>query len=485
MSGLDSVKPASEDSAEWLSSADLAESALLLNRYGVEFDRSTLGEISTEKNAVETFVKLYEGFAGSEVDTSTVTVAQDDKLTQKALLLDLIEYFGNSDYYYDENAAIFRISSIASTTLGAIERDVFGRQSETVTGEEFAAILRAQFGAMRVHESEDGRSLWSDLGKVDIGQILGGIELTGDPFNRRDAAELLERITKEGPVFAMKYSDHNLEQVEDARESIWVRRAVTHGFMNYYGNSVIFAPWEGLTLVNAISTAKCYFNARYNDWAYSRNYEWDGSYTNEDVVVAAAKVAEYFDSRTEADREFEVTTVINDRDYDWFFSQKNTGEYSAINCMPSIATMASHWYDRNSKATVRKMRATSDYNDGWTAYELRSGLAAYDVPYTVEDASFDNIIKALDEGKIVLAQYSDRKTGRFGVSGHCYVIYGYRKFKNSATFIVNDSDSLTERAKIFGRKMGNGDEVEGSFSVWTITRFVSDITVVGSDSSNN
>ena len=97
------------------------------------------------------------------------------------------------------------------------------------------------------------------------------------------------------------------------------------------------------------------------------------------------------------------------------------------------------------------------------------------MPYTVEDAKMENIVNALDNGSIVLAQYSDRP---YGISGHCYVIYGYRRFKDSTTFIVNDSDSLTTRAELFGRKMGNGDEVEGSFSMWTISRFVDDVTVI-------
>ena len=89
----------------------------------------------------------------------------------------------------------------------------------------------------------------------------------------------------------------------------------------------------------------------------------------------------------------------------------------------------------------------------------------------------ENIVAALDNGSIVLAQYSDRP---FGVSGHCYVIYGYRRFKDSTTFIVNDSDSLNNRALIFGREIGNGDEIEGNFSMWTISRFVDDVTVIAS-----
>ena len=474
ISGFDTVKASGTADFAWLHSAEIAESAFDFMRLGIEFDKSVLSENSNEQYAVEIFLKMYEGLAGKEIDVSDVVIESDDT-SKKAYLMGLIDYYDDTLYHYDGIANIYNVLNIAAKTLTNVERDVYGRQSETVTGEEFASLLRLMHSMSRVHPVEGSNKNWSDLAKVDTDAILETMEMTGKAFTRRDAAEFVGRITKTGPKYNLKYSDRNLERIEDAYDSIWVRRAVTHGFMNYYGDSTLFAPGEGLTLVNAISSAKCYVNTRYNDWISSVEYAWDGNYTNEDVIISAAKLAEYFSDRPDSDKEFEVKTVINDRDYNWFYSQKNTGEYSAVNCMPSIATMASHWYDRNSTATVKKMRATSTYSDGWTAYELRCGLTAYNVPYTVEDAKMENIVNALDNGSIVLAQYSDRP---YGISGHCYVIYGYRRFKDSTTFIVNDSDSLTTRAELFGRKMGNGDEVEGSFSMWTISRFVDDVTVI-------
>ena len=475
ISGFDTVKPLDEGDCAWLDSTDIAEGALLMSRLGITFDPSTLGENSTEQNAMEIFISLYESFIGKETDVSGVVV-ECDPLVKKGYLLEYMDYYGSSDYTFDENAYLYRLSVLASKTLANIERDAYGRQSDTVTGEEFSHIFRTLYDAMRVHEVDNSQYRWSDLGTVDTDEILRTMEMTDTPFTRRDAAEFLGRITKDGVHYSNKYSDRNLDRVEDAYDSIWVRRAVTHGFMNYYGDSTLFAPSEELTLVNAISSAQCYLTTRYNDWSYSVNYERDGLCTNGDIIISAAKIAGFFDDRTDTDTDFEIKTVINDRDYNWFFSQKNTGEYSSINCMPSIATMASHWYNENSDATVEKMRKTSDYDDGWTSYELRCGLSAYNVPFTVEDATLENITKAIDEGGIVLAQYSDRP---YGISGHCYVIYGYRQFRNSTTFIVNDSDSLTQRAELFGRNDGNGDEIEARFSMWTISRFVDDVTVVG------
>ena len=481
ISGLDTVKPLGQPDTSWLDSLDVAEGALLMNRLGMDVDPASLGDTVGEREAIEVFIRLYEDFLGGETDISGVQVETDD-LTRKAYLLEYTDYYGSGDYSFDENLYLYRLSMLTAKAIANIERDVYGRQSETVTGEEFVRLLRTLHDAMPVHEVEGSEHRWSALCDVDTDEILRTMALTDSPFTRRDAAELLGRITKDGVHYKIKYNDRNLERVEDSFDSIWVRRAVTHGFMNYYGESSLFAPSEELTLVNAITSAQCYLNTRYNDWSYAVNYAWDNYLTRRDVMVSAVRVADYFRDRTDADRQFETKTVVNDRDYDWFFSQKDTGKYSAVNCMPSIATMASHWYDADSKATVQKMRRTSDNGDGWTAYELRCGLSAYKVPYTVEDATLESITAAIDAGGIVLAQYSDRP---YGVSGHCYVIYGYRKYRDSYTFIVNDSDSLTHRAELFGRKAGNGDEIEARFAMWTISRFVDDVTVVGVDDSNN
>ncbi len=481
ISGLDNVKAEGGEDPAWLHSAELAESALIMKRLGIQFDKASLAENSTEKNAIEVFLKLYEGFAGRETDVSEVKT-DGETITKKAMLLGLLDYFGDSDYQYEDSVQIYNVTNYAEKILLAIERDVFGRQSESVTGKQFSELLRTFHALMRVHDVEGTEHSWSELDELDYDGVLSAMDKENDTLTRRDAAEFLGRITKDGPVFSMKYGDHNLVRVSDALDSIWVRRAVTHGFMNYYGDSTLFGTNEDLTLVNAISSARCYMGTRYSDWAYSANYEWDGNYTNEDIIISAAKVAEYFGDRDDNDKDFETLTVINDRDYDWFFSQRNTGKYSDINCMPSIATMASHWYDKNSTATVKKMRATSDSEFGWTAYELRFGLSSYDVPFVVEDSTLENIIRALDSGSIVLAQYSDRPEE---MSGHCYVIYGYRQYRDSYTFIVNDSDSLSCRAGLFGRNSGNGDEIEARFAMWTISRFVDDVTVISSDTNNN
>ena len=160
ISGLNTVKALDKDDLEWLNSTDIAEGALLMKRLGMEFEPETLGENSTERNAAEVFVKLYESFIGEETDISQVSV-DCEPLLEKAYLLGFVDFYGSSDYTFDDTVYLYRVSTFASKVLTSIERDAFGRQSDTVTGEEFVDILRALYNAMRVHEVDGAENNWS------------------------------------------------------------------------------------------------------------------------------------------------------------------------------------------------------------------------------------------------------------------------------------------------------------------------------------
>lgn len=478
ISGADDVKIDAPENLDWLDSADLTESAIFLKHAGLEVDLSNLDEEVGEEFAVQMFIRLYEAFAGEELDVSDIKVGDSGgDMLKKALKLNLITAYGNYEYEYASEAYLYSVVNMADAMMNDIERDVYGRQSEAVTGKEFAAMLRTVYNVCRVHEPEDSNYSWSLLGEVDFQEAAKAMELENDyGFSRRDGAEMVGRITNAGPKFSRNYTDDDLYTVEDS-ESIWVRRAVTYGFMGYYGSSVLFAPDEDFTVTDAVENAKTYMMSRYLDWSFATNYEWNGVYTKADILTAVGKTAAYFADRPEEDKfNFETKTIINDRDYNWFFSQKNTGALSSVNCMPSIAAMAAHWYDETSTVTVQDMRNTSNTADGWRVDELRHALEVYHIPYASDIAGIDRFVSTLDEGKIILVQYSDRPVG---VTGHCYVVYGYKKVGNSVTFIINDADSLVYRSEIFGRPNGNGDEVEAKFGMWSIIRFQPIVTTVG------
>lgn len=466
-------------SLEWLDSADLTESAIAFKHIGMEVDLTNLDELAGEEFTTEMFIRLYETFTGEGLDVSDIKVGDEGgDMLKKALKLRLITGYGDYHYEYSPDVYLYNVLNMASAVINDIERDVYGRQGETVTGGEFADMLRTFYDACRVHETQqDSDDSWAALGDVDFHAMVSEMELAQDcEFSRRDGAELVCRIANAGPSYGRNYNDDWLDTVDDS-DSIWVRRAVTYGFMDYYGDSVLFAPDENFTVTNALKNAKTFVVSRYIDWSFADKYQWDGRYDKADVLTAVGKAAAYFADRPEEDKNHvETKLVLNDRDYDWFLSQKNTGFSSSVNCMPTIAAMATRWYDQNSTVTVLDMRNTDSTAEGWTVNELRHALDVYHVPYTSDLASINKFVSLLDEGKIILAQYSDRP---YTMTGHCYVIYGYKKWNNSVTFIINDSDSVSYMSEIYGRPNGNGDEVEANFAMWSIDRFYNVVTVIG------
>ncbi len=470
---------------QWLDSADLTECALILKRTGLEVDLSDPDAFIGEEFATDTFVRLYEAIAEKPLDISDVAVgASKGETFQKALKLGMLSAYGYYDNYeYMPQVNLYSVLTMADAVMDRAEFEVYGRQSQAVTGEEFASMIRTMHGVCRAPELEDAaddKLSWAALGEVDLDALAakgaGGQQME---CNRLDAAEILCRIADAGPAYDRSFSDSHLILIDDT-DNIWARRAITYNFMEYYGDSVLFAPYADFTVTNAIRNARSFITSRYDDWSYATNYEWNGFYTKKDLLIAAGRTAAYFDSRSAEDKYvkygFEKKNVLNDRDYNWFFSQRGTGSYASINCMPSITAMAAHWYDQNSTATVESMRAASKSKLGWDMETLRQTLRACHIPFETGYADLPTILKALDEGKIILVQYSDRPLNQ---TGHCYVIYGYHRHGDAITFIINDSESMSFRGEIFGRENGNGDEVDASFALWSIQRFYSGITLIG------
>ena len=55
------------------------------------------------------------------------------------------------------------------------------------------------------------------------------------------------------------------------------------------------------------------------------------------IVQASATLSEAYEKKTK--EELSVKEKINDRSYDWYYAQNDTGAYSDVNCMPSSTAM--------------------------------------------------------------------------------------------------------------------------------------------------
>lgn len=156
----------------------------------------------------------------------------------------------------------------------------------------------------------------------------------------------------------------------------------------------------------------------------------------------------------------ETESVNNDKNYEWYITQDNTGKYSSVNSGPAAVDMAMKWKDSSFEKKVADIRDTYENNGvAWTISTISSYLTSAKVSYTsCTDISEDSLKKQLKNGSIIIAnlnpQYinynsnSESKIGRFHVvDGNTYtvVIKGYKVVDSKTYFEIYDSfnNSLT------------------------------------------
>lgn len=144
--------------------------------------------------------------------------------------------------------------------------------------------------------------------------------------------------------------------------------------------------------------------------------------------------------------------IANDREYNWYVSQGNTGSYSNINCGPTVATMATMWSNKDFSRTVKEARNTYKSSGGyWTTEDVVNYLNLYNVKNktksigAIEDMLFEIdrgniIILCIDTKLLPLNCMPEERTGRyysFG-GGHFIIIKGYAQLDEKIYFEAYD-----------------------------------------------
>jgi len=174
--------------------------------------------------------------------------------------------------------------------------------------------------------------------------------------------------------------------------------------------------------------------------------------------------------------EEEPTIVVNDRDYEWYYTQHGTGWYSYLNCMPTITMMATKWYYPDTTVTIEEMRGRylPEYEGGWYTWQVVECLEKNGVPCKFVDVAEDKL-KYLDDGNIILSQMSEAAAD---ASGHCFVIYGYWKRGDSLKYFVHDPD-VYDGIDSYGRRPGYAMVMDSRYCKWIIDRIAFDYVAVG------
>lgn len=148
-------------------------------------------------------------------------------------------------------------------------------------------------------------------------------------------------------------------------------------------------------------------------------------------------------------------SISNNRKYEWYIDQKDTGIYSRVNCAPTVSVMAAKWANENFNKTVQDARELYKRHEGaWYESYIRRFLSTYDIPFTYAyKTNIKDIKEHLIQGNIIIICIDTtylsevpndfRKTGKFypANGGHALIVKGFKEITNCLYFEVYDPNS--------------------------------------------
>ncbi|MDR0914486.1 MAG: C39 family peptidase [Oscillospiraceae bacterium] len=148
----------------------------------------------------------------------------------------------------------------------------------------------------------------------------------------------------------------------------------------------------------------------------------------------------------------ETEHISQNRSYEWYIDQWNTGYASGNNCGPSCAVMAAKWFDEDFQKTVEDARDTFP-NDGgwWYINNIYDFLTDNDIPCALKsNISLSSIKSEIKDGNILIFNINtedipynyeeEQHTGKpyIGDFGHFIIVKGYRVVDDTTFFEVYD-----------------------------------------------
>ncbi|WP_412466807.1 C39 family peptidase [Pedobacter sp. KLB.chiD] len=161
-----------------------------------------------------------------------------------------------------------------------------------------------------------------------------------------------------------------------------------------------------------------------------------------------------------------------EKTFKWYYDQAGTGTFSAINCGPTVATMAVKWGDSTFTKTPEDARNTYRSTGGWWyTTDIVNYLNKYGISssYTALPDNYQTIRKYIDKNYIVIlcldnyylrynantVQHVDKYYKvNAAASGHFIIVKGYRQVDNQFYFEVYDPWS-------YGATYASGKQLKG------------------------
>lgn len=368
----------------------------------------------------ETFLSLliaaYESL-GTEMDISKVNPENNNSNAVKKLTL-----LGVYDNYVidDDLSTDLDYGSGAYWLMklqDSIQKRLYARSDATATAGDLISRINVSTALHTWKQDAEETKTYS------LGDLLEE-EVTSDK-------QLTRLMTAE--MFVSAYED----SVEEIQPSETTKPTDTEDINAWKANQFFFWPESGI-----FEPAKTGY---WDDWSFMSAIVYDSqlrvglkleeSKTYYGSVVAALTALLKAYEGTEQYL-IEEKIVNNERPYDWYVSQQNSGEYSDNNCMPACVVMAMKYQGLEDTPTVEKLREDNPLNGlGWHDVLAENVMKQYGLKFKDSfDINLDKMMDLLDKGNVLYVMYWEPSIE----VGHAVIIKGYWKIGSDIDFIISD-----------------------------------------------
>ncbi|MFU0799574.1 MAG: C39 family peptidase [Xylanivirga thermophila] len=434
-----------------LKDSEFIYNTLYLAMKGINIPLDSYKKTVTIGSLAELLTNTYESMAGHEIDTTDI-INVGTLVQRKALAIDLLNVNSitdNENSILDVQATLENSIELILKWHEIIKRDIYGLASQHASLDDtwnllfiFSKITNMNFANKKVKEQIDG--------------LLD----TSQPLTRLDLAKVLVTIEEMRLGEEIIYKYNGWQDMADTDDP-YANKADITGILMRYNNNNAFYPQKMIQfreiyppLLNIIN--RSYVLVDENERGKPLSYK-------ETINI----ITMLFNELAQPKPHEEKVVVVNERPYDWYVNQYETGEYGQVNCMPASMEMVLKWRNSNNTITTEELR--KEYicdGGGWYDTGLINELERHKVPYTLEwDFSLETMLFHLDSANILIVMYND------GVdfSGHAVVVKGYRKIPAGVWVICNDPSTFEPVGK-YGRPDGIGREMEAKELLWEMER---------------
>ncbi len=442
------------------------ENAVQLANFGQRVDLSRYGQPVLKSDALALLLGVIEQ-TGYRIDTDRIDSNVHSSLLRQAIEMDLEAYWGpddiNENELLEQELTIYQFQSLVTSTIQALESRVLLKAGRSAT-------------------LQDAAELWPLVTGMDTAPFDG----SNGPMTRLDLARAFKEAytthyavdrVPEGAA-ALTFSDISEELADEL------------AFISYYQLMSGYPDYSSFSPEQPVRTDRLpellnHFYLAYRDGPaslYPSEAEEESTetvYTQpatyQDCVARAARLSAHYHGITAPSADA-AKEVVNLPSYSVYVSQQDGSPYAAVNCMPAMVCMVLKWRDPTSAVTPDELRQKYPHvTEGWYMYMVHEQLEEYGIAYQTVLPTRENLIRALDAGNVVMCQFS---SWDLASSGHCFVVVGYRRQGGALWFCVEDPEGLIPGK--YGRAANDQAWLEAEEMLWTITRFVNDVTVVQS-----